>query len=60
MTVRHFKENEVVSVTKVMKKVDTPRGMIYIDHMIQFTNGAVVAYGDAQRQGFVWVVEAAR
>ena len=60
MTVRKFRQEEVQGIKKVGHVMPTPQGERFIDHIIQFKNGAVVAYGDASRDGFVWVIEARR
>lgn len=60
MTVRNFKDTDVRKITVIQKSMETPRGSRYIDHIIYFRDGAVVAYGDKERNGFVWVMEAAR
>lgn len=60
MTVRKFKASEVNRIEKVGHNMKTPRGERFIDHMVYFKNGAVVAYDNANRDGFVWVVEARR
>ena len=58
MTVRNFKDTEVRKITVVQKSMKTPRGSQYIEHIIHFTNGAVVAYEDKEHNGFIWVMEA--
>ena len=60
MTVRNFKDTEVRKVTVVQKSMETPRGSQYIDHIIHFTNGTVVAYEDKKHNGFLWVMEACK
>ena len=60
MTVRNFKNTEVRKVTVVQKSMETPRGSQYIDHIIHFTNGTVVAYEDKEHNGFLWVMEACK
>lgn len=60
MTVRKFKDTDIKNIAVIQKSMDTPRGLRYIDHIIHFTNGAVVAYGDKEHNGFVWVMEAAQ
>ena len=60
MTVRNFKNTEVKKVTVVQKSMKTPRGSQYIEHIIYFTNGAVVAYEDTEHNGFIRVMEACK
>lgn len=60
MTSRNFRQEEVQGIEKVGRIMPTPQGERFIDHIIQFKNGAVVAYGDADRNGFIWVIEARR
>ena len=57
--IRNVKLKNIKEVIEVNGNMQTPRGVMYIDHMIRFRNGALVAYGDAEREGFLWVVEAA-
>ena len=58
MTARNFKDTEVRKITVIQKSMETPRGSQYIEHIIHFINGAVVAYGDKEHNGFVWVMKA--
>ena len=60
MTVRNFKDTEVRKVVVVQKSMETPRGSQYIDHILHFTNGTVVAYEDKEHNGFLWVMEACK
>ena len=60
MTVRNFEATDVRNITVVKENMETPRGVEFIDHVIEFIDGSVVAYGDPNREGFVWVMEAAR
>lgn len=57
--IRNVKMKNVKEVIEVRSEMETPRGAMYIDHMIRFRNGALVAYGDSKREGFLWVVEGA-
>lgn len=57
--IRNVKMKNVKEVIEVRSEMETPRGTMYIDHMIRFRNGALVAYGDAKREGFLWVIEGA-
>ena len=57
--IRNVKMNNVKEMLEVKDNMLTPRGVMYIDHMVRFKNGALVAYGDAEREGFLWVVEGA-
>lgn len=58
MTVRNFENNDVQSIENVQCNMTTPSGEQFIDHIVYFKNGAVVAYGDSNRDGFVWIIEA--
>ena len=59
MTVRNFKQTDIHYVERIGREMQTPRGNRYIDHIIHFNSGAVVAYEDKQHLGFLWVMEAA-
>jgi hypothetical protein len=59
VVVRNVKLKDIKEVIEVKGNMQTPRGIMYIDHMIRFHNGALVAYEDAKREKFLWVVEGA-
>ena len=57
--IRNVNLNDIKEVIEVKEEMQTPRGIMYIDHMIRFHNDALVAYGDADREGVVWIVDGA-
>lgn len=57
--IRNVKLKDIKEIIEVKGEMQTPRGVMYIDHMIRFCNGALVAYEDAEREKFLWVVEGA-
>lgn len=57
--VRNVNSKDIKEVIEVKGEMQTPRGIMYIDHMIRFNNGALVAYEDAEREKFLWIVEGA-
>ena len=60
MTVRNYKSDELKERVDVKESMTFRDGYenLYIDHINYFTNGAVVAYGDADEKAFVYVMEA--
>lgn len=58
MTVRNFENNDVQRIEDVKSIMVTPNGEQFIDHIVYFKNGAIVAYGDSNREGFVWIIKA--
>ena len=60
MTVRNYKSDELKERVDVKEPMTFREGYenLYIDHVNYFTNGAVVAYGDADEKAFVYVMEA--
>lgn len=60
MTVRNYKSDELKERVDVKEPMTFREGYenLYIDHINYFTNGAVVAYGDADEKAFVYVMEA--
>lgn len=60
MTVRNYKSDELKERVDVKEPMTFRDGYenLYIDHINYFTNGAVVAYGDADEKAFVYVMEA--
>ena len=59
MTVRNYKSDELKERVDVKEPMTFRDGYenLYIDHINYFTNGAVVAYGDADEKAFVYVME---
>ena len=60
MTVRNYKSDELKERVDVKESMTFREGYenLYIDHVNYFTNGAVVAYSDADEKAFVYVMEA--
>ena len=58
MTVRNLGKKDVARIEKIGRNMITPSREHFIDHLVYFKNGAVVAYDSGKREGFVWVVKA--
>ena len=60
MTIRKYKSDELKERVDVKESMTFREGYenLYIDHINYFTNGGVVAYGDADEKAFVYVMEA--
>lgn len=61
ITNRNFELKHIQTIELIGREIETPVGARYIERIIHFKNGAVVAYGDANpKVGFVWVMETCR